>query len=159
VAINPTATDEAGATPVVPAASDSFAAKEGARAFLKAARTDLTPEEAASVAGVRWLQYEADRLEQECGAFRSELRDIRRAHETLSVQFHDQRVVVETLRGSRIASIRNEILANICLAAGSAGLAVVPPYLSVPAVAELAYVAGTVSVVLLLGGIFCRKWR
>jgi hypothetical protein len=159
VAPNLAATDEIGSRPVVATIEDLVESKEAPRSFLKAARKDLTPEEAASTAGMRWLQYEADRLEQECGGVRAALDELRNAHDTLTDQYHDQRVEVANLRGTKHASVRNEILANLCLAAGAAGLGVAPGYFSIAGAAGLAYVGMVVSAVLVVGGISCRVWK
>src|SRR6185312_14754405 len=110
-------------------------------------------------AGVRWLQYDADRLEQECNAARIALNALKGAHEQLTNQFHDQRVELASLKGTGHASVRNEILANLCLAAGSAGLGVAPGYFAVPAAAGLATIGLVVSGLLVLGGISCRVWK
>jgi hypothetical protein len=159
VSPNLAATEEAGAKPVALALSGSDEAKEPARSFLKFARKDLTAEQAASPAGVRWLQYEADRLETECNITKHALEAVRGDHDKLSGEFHNQRVQLETLRGAKNASIRNEILANLCLAAGFAGLGAVPGYFSIATAASLAYVGLIISGVLVIGGITCRVWK
>ena len=153
------ATDEAGARPVVSAEGDSSEGKEAPRGFLKNARVDLSSEQAASPAGVRWLQYEVDRLERECADARSELMSLRQDFKQISDKYSDQRVAFATLDGKRGISIRNEILSGFCLAGGSAGLGLFPSYLGVPELANFAYVGMAISGILLLGSIFCRSWK
>ena len=150
-------TEEAGATPVGTAASEIK--ESGPRAFLQAARRNLTEEEAASPAGVRWLAHDADRWEQDCVAARKELADLRKKHDDLTTQYHDKRIEVEALKGARNVSIRNEILSTLCIIGGSSGLSVFPSYLATPATANLAYVGLPVSGVLLLGGLILRIWK
>jgi hypothetical protein len=150
------ATEEAGAIPTADAGAE---VKEPPRGFLKAARKDLTPEEASSPAGVRWLQYEAERLDQECDRMRGELEDLREQHNTVSLQYSEARLEIERLRGAKNVAVRNEILATLSLAAGSAGLSVTPAYLSIPSTFQFALVTLVVSAVLFLGGIFLRIWR
>jgi hypothetical protein len=56
-------------------------------------------------------------------------------------------------------TVRNEILATLSLAAGSAGLSVTPAYLSIPSNLQFALVTLVTSALLFLGGIFLRIWR
>lgn len=153
------ATDEAGATPVVSAEPEAAEAKEPRRSFLKGARRDLSEDEARSAAGVRWLQAEADRLEQECGEARSETGKLRRDYDSVLERYHDQRVDLATLQGTRKISIRNEILASLCLVGGSSGLSLLPTYLDIPWLARFAYIGLVVCALLFLGGIACRIWK
>jgi hypothetical protein len=152
-------TEEAGAVPIAPSGEPQDEIKGSGRTFLRAARRDLTQEEAASPAGVRWLQHDVERLDQDCLALRKEIQDLREKHETLSTEYHDKRIEVEALKAVARASIRNEILANMCLAAGSAGLSVMPGYLSIPAATQLAEVGLVVSGLLFFAGIALRMWK
>jgi hypothetical protein len=152
-------TEEAGSVPVAVGAAATAEPKEAARGFLKAARKDLTPEEAGSPAGLRWLQYEAERLDQECGDRRQGMAELQVERESLLARYNDQRVELEKLQGGRRASIRNEILSNLCLAAGSAGLGVTPSYLSIADAAQLAEAGLAISGVLFVGGILLRMWK
>jgi len=150
-------TEESGATVVAVPASEIK--ESGPRSFLQAARRNLTEDEAASPAGVRWLAHDADRWEQDCIAARQELGDLREKHDDLTTQYHDKRIEIEALKGARGVSIRNEILSTLCVIGGSSGLSVLPSYLSTPATTNLAYVGLPVSAVLLLGGIILRIWK
>src|ERR1043166_3189415 len=89
-----TPSDEAGSTPV--AESRDLVSPPG-RGFVK--RRDLTLEEAASVAGIRWLQYDADRLDTECTSLREEVAELRSKVWDLTTQYHDNRGEVEAPKG------------------------------------------------------------
>ena len=154
----PSVTEEAGAVPVI-ADTAGAEVKEAARGFLKAARKDLTQEEAASPAGLRWLQYEAERLDQECGATRREMRDLRQAYDALITQYTEARIAIEKLGGAKRVSVRNEILSTLCIGAGGAGLGVTPGYFTIADAADLAHVGLVISAVLFIGGITVRMWK
>jgi hypothetical protein len=149
-------TDEAGAIPIAPA-EEAREVKDSGRAFLQAARRNLTEEEASSPAGIRWLTHDVERLDQECVALRREIQQFRQQCSSLMDQHHQKCIEVETLRAGSRLSVKNEILANLCLAAGSAGLGVMPSYFST---AEyLAIVGLVVSAVLFVGGLALRMWK
>jgi hypothetical protein len=152
-------TEEAGAIPLVPADGIGGEVKESGRPFLQAARRNLTEEEAASPAGIRWLAHDVERLEQDCFTLRKEVHDLRHKHDALSEQYHDKRIEVEALRAVSRLSLKNEILANMCLAAGSAGLSTTPSYFSVPGASYLAIVGVVISAVLFIGGVALRMWK
>ncbi len=152
-------TEEAGSIPVSDSPGETEEVKELARSFLGAARRDLTQDEASSPAGVRWLQYEADRLDRECSSAKSDLRDLRLKYDSLVEAFHDQRVLVETLTGKKSLSIRNDVLSALCLASGGAGLSAGVTYLSIPQAHEMASVVIAISSILLVGGIVLRIWK
>ena len=61
-AASASATEETGATPIASEGEGLGKAKESPRSFLQSARRNLTPEEAQSPAGVRWLTHEVERL-------------------------------------------------------------------------------------------------
>ncbi len=153
----PSATEESGATPTAPVAGAEV--KESPRGFLQAARRNLTEEEAASPAGVRWLTHDVERLDQECIALRKELQEIRGRYEHLQTQYNDKRVEVEGLKTSSRISIRNEALSYLCFSAGSAGLGATASFFTVPGAFSYAVVALIISAVLILGGIFLRVWK
>jgi hypothetical protein len=91
-------TEETGAVPVTPGPVDE--GKELDRGFLRAARKDLTEDEAASPAGVRWLQYEAERLDKDCATNRAEFRELRITHESLQSRCHEACIQIEQLKGA-----------------------------------------------------------
>lgn len=153
------ATEETGASPIGTFGAEASEEKDQPRGFLKAARKDLTAEQAGSEAGVRWLQYEAERLEKECSATRSEIAGVRRDYKEISEKYNDQRVEMETLKGKQGIAKKNEILSTLSLGVGCAGLGVAPTYLSVPAVAGMAYSMMVICAVLVVGSIVCRMWK
>lgn len=150
------ATEETGAIPVD---EGPGVAKESGRDFLRAARKDLTPEEASSPAGLRWLQYEAERLDDECQITRRQNETLRAENKMLSESHHSSLIEVEKLRGAGRVSIRNEILSTLCIGGGGAGLGVMPSYLSVSGAASLAETGMVISGVLFIGGIILRMWK
>jgi len=153
-------TEETGATPViVDDLLGSGDAKPSERGFLRAARRDLTPDEAASAAGIRWIQYDLERLDNECSTLHRTIDQLRHKNDTLLAEFNDQRVELETLKASAKTSLRNEILANLCLAGGSAGLGAASGFVLLPAVHDFAVVVLIVSGVLFLGGILLRVFK
>lgn len=151
------ATDETGATPLS-AEEVSGEAKEP-RAFLQAARRNLTEDEAASPAGRRWLIYDIERLDRECTSYRKDIQDLRGRHDTLMEQNTNLKVEVGALKGAARVSLRNEILSYLCFSAGSAGLSVLPGYLSAPATAQLATIGLVVAGLLFFGGVALRVWK
>ena len=133
--------------------------KESARGFLKAARKDLTPEEAASTAGLRWLQYEAERLDQDCASLKTEMRELRHAHDALLSQYNDGRVEIERLTGLNRVKIRNEILSTLCIGAGGAGLGASPSLFIIPDATKFGQVGLVISGVLFMSGVILRIWK
>jgi len=151
-------TEDTGATPLS-AEPGTVEVKESPRGFLRAARKDLTQEEASSPAGVRWLQYDAERLEQERATLGEELRRVNDAYVKLQAEYVDSRIELEKLRGENTKLSRNDVLSTLCIGAGGAGLGAAPGYFEIATASHLAYVGATISGVLLLGGIVLRKWR
>jgi hypothetical protein len=133
--------------------------KESPREFLRAARRNLTEVEAASPAGIRWLTHDVERLDQECGALRGELSELRTRHEVLQNEHMDKRVEIESLKAKSRDSLKTEILSIICMSAGSVGLGAAPKYLDIPEAAQFAVIVLAVSVVLIIGGIVLRVWK
>ena len=156
---NGSPTEETGATPVAAAGTSGPAAKSSARDFLQAARRDLTDDEASSAAGRRWLIYEIERLDTDCADARSEIRDLRDKHDALRERHNEQKVELETLKARRETTTRNEILAYLAFAIGSAGIGAAPSYFSVSGAATLSYVVLAASSLLLLGGLGLRVWK
>lgn len=152
------ATDESGAVPVESGIADT-GVKEAPRRFLHAARRDLTEQEAGSPAGLRWLTYDAERLDRECIDLRESISGTQERYDVLREQFHDKRVELETLRGKSSLSVRNELLSYLCISAGSAGLGATPSYLAIAAAHQLAAIGIVVSAVLVVGGIALRVWK
>jgi hypothetical protein len=150
-------TEDTGATPLPtqPAAAE---VKESPRSFLRAARKDLTEEEASSPAGVRWLQYDTERLEEERAALNAELKETKEEYTKLQEIYFESRIELEKLRGQNLKLSRNDVLSTLCIGAGGAGLGAVPGYFEVSGAQHLAYVGAVISAVLLLGGIALRKW-
>jgi len=151
------ATEETGAVPIAPGEAREGEAKDSGRPFLT--RRNLTEEEAASPAGLRWLQHDAERLDRDCAVVRKENQDLRERYDALQVQLSDKRVEIERLTGSSRISLRNEILSYLCLTAGAAGLGAAPAYLSAPSTAPLAMVGLAISGILFLGGLILRAWK
>src|SRR5262245_13809740 len=78
-------TEEGGSTPINDPGRDE-AVKDSTRGFLQAARRNLTEDEAASPAGVRWLTHDVERLDQDCASLRNEMRELRGRYDTLKDQ-------------------------------------------------------------------------
>jgi hypothetical protein len=148
------ATDEAGATPV-------DAPKElttSSRSFLKATQRELTAEEAASPAGVRWLMHDAERLEAECGKLQDTLEGLRVEHDKLKEVYQNKRVELEQVRaGSKVTS-QIEKLSSLSIAGGSAGIGASIKYLNDPTDHSFALVVLVISAMFVLGGVVLRKW-
>jgi hypothetical protein len=157
-AASASATEETGATPIASEGEGLGKAKESPRSFLQSARRNLTPEEAQSPAGVRWLTHEVERLDQECAAQRADITDLRSQCDHLKDQFNDKRVELETVKAASNISTRNEMLSALSLAGGSAGLGACTGFLSTPA-SGLAIVGSVISGVLMLGSIGLRVWK
>jgi len=130
--------------------------KESPREFLRAARRNLTGDEAASPAGIRWLTHDVERLDQECAALRTELSQLRERHDLLQREHTDKRIEVESLKAKSHVSLKTEILSYLCISAGSVGLGASPKYLAIPEAAQFAEIVLAVSVFLILGGIVLR---
>lgn len=150
------ATEEAGSVAV---SVEVVQVKESPREFLRAARRNLTEDEAASPAGIRWLTHDVERLDQECAALRMELSQLRERHDVLQRDHTDKRVEVESLKAKSRVSVKTEILSYLCMSAGSVGLGASPKYLAIPEAAQLAEIVLAVSVVLIVGGIVLRVWK
>jgi hypothetical protein len=152
------ATEERGATPT-PQPRGEPESKDSKREFLRAASRDLTEKEASSPAGIRWLAHDAERLDRECDGLREEVGDLRQKYDFMKDQFNDKRVEVETLRGGTRISKRNEILSNLALAGGGAGLGAAPSYFAVQGAQNMAYTVMAISAVLVVGAILFRAWK
>lgn len=151
-------TDERGAIPVMPDAGVGEA-KDSGRAFLRPAGRDLTSEEAATPAGVRWLLYEADRLEKENRSQQRELDDLKKKYDDLTTRYHDNRVSYERAIAKGNISVQNEILSSLALAGGSAGLSLCTSYFAVSGAFAFALAGTIVSAVLFVGSIVFRIYR
>lgn len=136
------ATDEAGSTP---AAADEVAAsaiKEPSRQFLRLARRDLSDDELATPAARRFLIAELERLDEQ----NEEQRQI-------VALYHNQRVDIARLSSELGKSKYVELLSNVCLAIGSAGIGAAPSYFSLKDGTTIGLVILGLAVVLLVAGI------
>jgi hypothetical protein len=153
------ATDEAGAVPLEEASDVAEVAHKPSRTFLRASQRELTEQEAASPAGLRWLTYDIERLEAECFRLSERLAEVQDKHDVLRDTYSDQRVEIEKLGSRARVSIRNELLSYLCFSVGSVGLGVTPSLVLVQATALPGTILLAVSSLLLLGGLVLRVWK
>jgi hypothetical protein len=153
------ATEEAGAVPVVPAGTAASEVKESSRPFLAAARRNLTEEEACSPAGIRWLTHDVERLDRECSELHRDVKELRQRHDGLKDQYTERLVELEAAKKEGRGALRNEILSGICLCAGSAGFAIVPELSRMPEAGGIPSVIMAASAVMLIGAIALRVWK
>jgi hypothetical protein len=146
--LDPSATEETGAIPVSSAISATSEVKESTRAFLQAARRDLTEDEAASPAGRRFLIAEIERLDLLCAEYQS-----------LAQNYHDQRVEIATLKEAAKPVRWNQILSFVSLSIGSAGVGAAPNYFTIEGGVAVGLVVFGLSVVLVVVGIASQVWK
>ena len=144
----PSATEEAGSTPLSSAAVAAADAKETPRSFLSVARRNLTDEELAAPAARRFLIAEIERLDQICTE-----------NQVIVTEYHEQRVTIAKLQETTKPARWIEILSSICLAIGSAGLGAAPSYFSIPSATSVGVVVVALSAILLVAGIAPKVWK
>lgn len=144
--IDPSATEEAGSTPVH---SENAADQEkDARRFLTPARRDLSEEELASPAARRFLIAEIERLDTECAD-----------HKEIRQQYNDLRVEHARTQERGRRDKWNEVLSFVCLSVGSAGIGAAPSYMMEPTLAAVGWVFLGGSVLLVLIGVASKIWK
>lgn len=140
------ATEETGSVPVAAADVAATAAKEPLHAFLGAARRDdLTADELATPATLRFLISELERLNDRCIGLES----VEKIH-------NDLRVEHARLEERADRSKWSGLLSDACLSIGSLGLGAAPSYIGLPGVEHVGFVVLAGAAVLILFGVVAK---
>jgi hypothetical protein len=139
------ATEESGSTPLSGAVVLAENIKETPRAFLQAARRNLTEEDLDTPAARRFLLAEIERLDQICTD-----------HEGLITHYHDQRVTIAELTLGSQVTRKNDLLSFVCLSVGSAGIGAAPGYFGLAGGTAYGIVVLLGSVLLFAAGILSK---